>query len=76
MPPVLSATQRSYRKEAERLLLWATLERGKPLSSLTADDVGAYADFLVSPPAAWCGPRHHQRWSPMWRPFEGALSPS
>jgi len=76
MPAVLTATQRSYRKEAERLLLWATLERGKPLSSLTADDVSAYADFIVSPPAAWCGPRHHQRWSPMWRPFEGALSPS
>ncbi|KAF1065331.1 phage integrase family protein [Variovorax sp.] len=76
LPPVLSATQRSYRKEAERLLLWAALERGKPLSSLTAEDANAYAEFLAAPPAAWCGPRHHQRWSPLWRPFEGALSPA
>jgi integrase len=76
VPSVLSATQRSYRKEAERMLLWATLERGKPLSSVTAEDVHAYQRFLVSPPAEWCGPRHHQRWSPLWRPFEGGLSPA
>jgi hypothetical protein len=34
----LSATQRSYRKEAERLLLWAILERKKALSSLSVED--------------------------------------
>jgi hypothetical protein len=28
----LTHTQRSYRKEAERLLLWAIVERGRPLS--------------------------------------------
>jgi integrase len=22
----------------------------------------------------WCGPRHHQRWSPLWRPLEKGLS--
>lgn len=69
-----SATQRSYRKEAERLLLWAILERGKPLSSLTVEDATAFANFLQSPPEAWCGPRHRQRWSPLWRPLEGPLS--
>lgn len=73
-PATLSATQRSYRKEAERLLLWAVLERGKPLSSLTPEDAQAYGEFLAAPPAPWCGPRHHQRWSSQWRPFEGALS--
>ncbi|RZL94911.1 MAG: integrase, partial [Variovorax sp.] len=26
------------------------------------------------PPPAWCGARHHQRWSPMWRPLEGPLT--
>ena len=30
-----TATHRAYRKEAEGLLLWAILEHGKPLSSLT-----------------------------------------
>lgn len=71
----LSATQRAYRKEAERLLLWAILERKKALSSLTVEDATDYRTFLASPPASWCGPRHHQRWSPMWRPLEGPLQP-
>lgn len=72
----LSSTQRSYRKEAERLLLWAILERKRALSSLSVEDATAYRSFLVDPPSTWCGPRHHQRWSPMWRPLEGPLTPT
>ena len=72
----LSPTQRSYRKEAERLLLWAVLERKTALSSLGAEDAVAYRLFLGDPPAAWCGPRHNQRWSPLWRPLEGPLAPT
>ena len=71
----LTATQRAYRKEGERLLLWAILERRKALSSLSVEDATAYRSFLAAPPASWCGPRHHQRWSPLWRPLEGALAP-
>lgn len=71
-----SPTQRAYRKEAERLILWAVLERGKALSSLSVEDAFAYMAFLEQPAAAWCGPRHHQRWSPLWRPFEGPLKPA
>ena len=41
-----TATHRAYRKEAERLLLWAILEHGKPLSSLTVEDVNAFKWFL------------------------------
>lgn len=70
-----TATHRTYRKEAERLLLWAILEQGKALSSLTVEDVQAFKWFLVAPPARWCGPRHQQRWSPLWRPLEGPLGP-
>lgn len=70
----LSATQRAYRKEAERLLLWCVLERKKAMSSLSADDAKAYREFLAEPPAHWCGPRYHQRWSSQWRPLEAALS--
>ena len=69
-----TATHRSYRKEAERLLLWAIVEHGKPLSSLTVEEVNAFKWFLAAPPPRWCGPRHHQRWSPLWRPLEGPLS--
>lgn len=70
----LSSTQRSYRKEAERLLLWAILERGKAMSSLSVEDATAYRAFLAAPPSSWCGPRHRQRWSAMWRPLEGPLT--
>ncbi|MDM0015860.1 phage integrase family protein [Variovorax sp. J22P168] len=71
---ILTATQRAYRKEAERLLLWAVLERQRALSSLGPADAAAYAAFLRAPPASWCGPRHHPRWSPLWRPLEGPLN--
>lgn len=70
----LTATQRSYRREAERLVLWAVLECHKPISSLTPDDILKFRRFLRDPPAAWCGPRHHQRWSIAWRPLEGPLN--
>ncbi len=36
------ATKRAYRKEAERLILWAIVERGLPLSSLATEDAIAY----------------------------------
>ena len=71
-----SPTQRSYRKEAERLVLWSILKRRKPLSSLDLQDAQDYAAFLAAPPADWCGPRHRQRWTALWRPLEGPLSPT
>ncbi len=71
----LSNTQRAYRKEAERFLLWALLARRKPLSSMDTDDCLAYWDFLAAPPADWSAPRSRERWSPLWRPFEGPLNP-
>ncbi len=68
----------NYRKEAERLLLWCTVERGKPLSSLHHEDWLAYKEFLRDPrPAArWVTPagRKFPRSHPAWRPFAGPLS--
>jgi len=74
----LSHTQRAYRKEAERFLLWAIVERHKPLSSMSHEDCVAYRAFIADPTPArrWCAPRSRQRWSPLWRPFEGPLSTS
>lgn len=70
----------SYRKEAERLLLWSTLELGKPLSSLTHEDVMRYRYFLTDPQPAsrWvlAAGRKVARSHPDWRPFAGALSPA
>ncbi len=73
---VLSHTQRACRKEAERFLLWCILERKIPLSSMAVEDCLAYREFLAAPPADWCAPRGRERWSPLWRPFEGQLSSS
>ncbi len=69
------ATQKAYRKEAERLILWAIVERGKALSSLTTEDAIAYRGFLrhPSPRARWVGAAQ-PRSSPAWRPFAGDLS--
>jgi site-specific recombinase XerD len=70
-----AATKRAYTKEAERLILWAVVERGKPMSSLAAEDATAYRAFLrqPSPRARWVGPPR-SRTSSEWRPFAGALS--
>ncbi|MCY1223042.1 Tyrosine recombinase XerD [compost metagenome] len=69
------ATQRAYRKEAERLILWAIVERERPLSSLTTEDATAYRSFLRRPVPRerWVGPAR-PRTSPDWRPFTGGLS--
>lgn len=74
----LSHTQRAYLKEVERFLLWAVVERKKPLSSMTLEDCTAYRDFLANPSPSdrWCGPSGGVgRWSPLWRPFAGPLDP-
>ena len=70
-----AATQRAYRKEAERLMLWAIIERGKPLSSLTTEEAIAYRQFLrhPTPVSRWMGPTA-PRQSDEWRPFQKPLS--
>ncbi|WP_354685368.1 phage integrase family protein [Cupriavidus necator] len=69
-----SATYAAYRKEAERLLLWAAIERRKGLAALGVEDRRAYLAFLAAPlpVSRWCGPRapRHQA---AWRPFTGPL---
>lgn len=69
------ATQRAYRKEAERLILWAIVERRRALSSLTTDDAIAYRAFLrrPTPRERWVGPPR-SRDSVEWRPFTGGLA--
>ena len=69
------ATLRAYRKEAERLILWAIVERGVALSSLATEDAVAYRAFLrqPSPRQRWVGPAS-PRTSAEWRPFVAGLS--
>lgn len=71
-------TLASARREAERLLLWALTECGKPLSSLTHEDLLIYRRFLANPQPAdrWvmAPGRKAGRRDPRWRPFAGPLS--
>lgn len=73
-------TFNSYRKESERLLLWANLEAGKAISSLTHEDLLRFQYFLQDPQPT-------ERWilkngskvsraHADWRPFVGPLSAS
>lgn len=82
-------THRAYQKEAERMLLWSVIERGKALSSLTVEDCARYRDWLsmlgrtgeagwpfrVSQ-SSWLGDKGTARYQQDWRPFDGALSAS
>lgn len=67
-------TLRSYRKESIRLLMWATHWLGKPLSSLTREDLLAYESFLANPPVTWADPYRPRRGGNR-RLFAGPLSP-
>ena len=54
----------SYRKESERLLLWATIELDKPLSSLTHEDLLVYQRLLSDPqPAVRWVMKSGRKWS-------------
>lgn len=69
-------TRNSYRREAERLLLWLAQERLQ-LKNMTAEALQRYAAFLRAPAPAsfWCGPAS-PRDRVHWRPFEGPLGAS
>lgn len=76
-----NTTYRSYRKEAERLLLWCVIQAKKALSSLNRDDLEIYFDFLDDPQPrhVWCkkkGGYGIKRGEAGWKPFEGGLSQS
>ena len=69
------ATQRSYRKEVERFVLWCTSVQRKPVSSVSALDCQAFRAFLAAVPATWVNAAPVERTDPLWRPFRGTPSP-
>lgn len=69
-------TQRQYRREVERYVVWCLLERGKALSDADTTDCAAYLAFLSEPHPDWIGPYGVTRGSDAWRPFRRALSPA
>lgn len=63
-------TVRSYRREAYRLMAWSVSFQGKPISSMTTKDVGAFEKWLKNPTA-------HPDWVARgWTLFRGPLSRS
>jgi site-specific recombinase XerD len=67
-----SKTYNAYKKELERLLLWAVLERGKALSSLNTDDCKAYVHFLKALTVAdsqWVTLAPAIKGQGSWKPF-------
>lgn len=71
-------TFETYRKEALRLLLWAAHTVGKPISSLTHEDLMLYRKFIQDPQPASLWVNRHKRpiGHPDWRPFSGPLAAS
>lgn len=80
-------TQRNYRGQAERFLLWMVFERNKAMSSASTEDCIAYREFLdnlseerpwywATRRSDWVGGRAAPRTSEDWRPFTGPLAPS
>jgi len=69
-------TQRAYRREAERLLLWLG-DQARGLTDLRREDLDAFEAFLADPRPRprWVGPPR-PRTSAEWRPFRGPLSPA
>jgi hypothetical protein len=58
-----STTLRTYKKEAERFLLWCLIQKKKPLSSIDRDDIESYSHFLDDPQPRelWCGKKEGER---------------
>lgn len=71
-----SATQMSYRRAVERLVLWAIHERRTALSSLTTQDLLEFKAFLRSPPEHWVqmGNGRKLKSDADWRPLRAPLS--
>lgn len=67
-------TLRAYRKEAERLLVWATRVAGKPMSSLSREDLLTFEAFLAAPGEEWIDTKLPRRGGGR-RLFDGPLSP-
>jgi site-specific recombinase XerD len=67
------ATQLSYTRAIERLVLWAIVERRTALSSLVTQSFIEFREFLRDPPPHWCSKFRTVKGSPDWRPLRGPM---
>ena len=69
------ATAKSYRREAQRLLLWLRHERaGKSFFQMDVDDCTRFQQFLADVPLHWISRARCAPGAPGWAPFRGQLS--
>ena len=69
------ATEKSYRRESQRLLLWLRHERaGKSFSQMDVDDCSRFQQFLADVPSHWISRARCAPGAPGWAPFRGKLS--
>lgn len=70
-----SATFNAYRREMERLCLWAWQVEARSVLELQRDDIERFIEFLIQPPQTWVGTKTVARTlrdgepNPDWRPF-------
>lgn len=78
-------TYNAYRRETERLLLWAWHIQNKSILDLKRLDFDGYLKFCQKPPKAWIGFKRVAHYSnvkgeripnPEWRPFVVSISKS
>ena len=50
-----------FRNDVERFLLWAFIEKQKPIDQLRKSDFLEYADFCWQPPVTWIGTSNQER---------------
>ena len=56
-----SHTYERFRNDVERFLLWAFIEKKKPIDQLRKSDLLEYADFCWLPPVTWIGTSNQER---------------
>lgn len=54
-----------FRNDVERFLLWAFIEKKKPIDQLRKSDLLEYADFCWQPPVTWIGTSNQERFKLM-----------
>lgn len=70
------STLDSYSRAVELLVLWAVVEKGKAISSLSEIDLREFKAFISAPPAHWVQTARVTKSSKHWRPLRGKLSDS
>ena len=72
------ATYKTYRKDIERFVQWASHIQKKAIQHLDRQDIEKYIEFCQSPPPSWIGNNHVPRFvdvagerqaNKSWRPF-------